>query len=142
MFTCSCDDEIEEDASLNLDSVETHSSMDRSRKLDVGDRDQGTLFYEPPCFPSPDLPFLSCNLIQSREDLQKEYSPLDIRQHTMSCMNCYSPYRLSDSTSRDDSPHGVSKSAAKRFQGTPSILNKRLREFYSPLHDRKCGKKL
>ncbi|KAI3992646.1 hypothetical protein MKX01_007968 [Papaver californicum] len=157
-----CDDDIEKDrlplnpnwvkdaskpvpvdifASLNLDGVETHSSVDKSIKHDVEDRDQGTLFYEPPRFPSLDLPFLSCDLIQSGGDLQQAYSPLGIRQHTMSSMNCYSPYRLFDSPSRDDSPDGVLKSAAKSFQGTPSILKKRPREFFSPLQDRKCGKK-
>ncbi|KAI3893037.1 hypothetical protein MKW92_025990 [Papaver armeniacum] len=106
-----CDDDIEKDASFNLGSVETHSSVDKSRKLDVGDRDQGTLFYEPPQFPSLD-------------------------------MHCYSPKRLFNSPSQDDSSDGVLKSAAKRFQGFPSILNKRPRGFYSPLPDRKCGKKL
>ncbi|KAI3877715.1 hypothetical protein MKW98_020196 [Papaver atlanticum] len=157
-----CDDDIEKDclplnpnwvkdaskpvpvdifASLNLDGVETHASMDKGRKDDVEDPDQGTLFYEPPRFPSLDLPFLSCDLIQSGGDLQQAYSPLGIRQHTMSSMNCYSPYRLFDSPSRDDSPDGVLKSAAKSFQGTPSILKKRPREFFSPLQDRKCGKK-
>ncbi|KAF9681134.1 hypothetical protein SADUNF_Sadunf06G0193900 [Salix dunnii] len=102
----------------------------------------GGLYYEPPRFPSLDIPFLSCDLIQSGSDMQQEYSPLGIRQLMMSSMNCITPFRLWDSPSRDGSPDAVLKSAAKTFTGTPSILKKRNRDLLSPLSERRCDKKL
>lgn len=102
----------------------------------------GALCYEPPRFPSLDIPFFSCDLIQSGSDMQQEYSPLGIRQLMMSSMNCISPFRLWDSPSRDKSPEAVLKSAAKTFTGTPSILKKRTRDLLSPLSDRRTDKKL
>lgn len=104
--------------------------------------DAGALCYEPPRFPSFDIPFLSCDLIQSGGDMQQEYSPLGIRQLMMSSMNCITPFRLWDSPSRDDSPDAVLKSAAKTFTGTPSILKKRNRDLLSPLSERRYDKKL
>lgn len=106
-------------------------------------QDEGTLFYEPPRFPSLDIPFFSCDLIQSGSDMQQEYSPLGIRQLTMSSMTCLTPFRLWDSPSRDDSPDAVLKSAAKTFTGTPSILKKRHRDLLSPspLSERRSDKK-
>ncbi|XP_041019338.1 transcription factor MYB3R-1 isoform X4 [Juglans microcarpa x Juglans regia] len=105
-------------------------------------QDAGALCYEPPRFPSLDIPFLSCDLIQSGGDTQQEYSPLGIRRLMMSSMNCVTPFRLWDSPSRDNSPDAVLKSAAKTFTGTPSILKKRHRELLSPLSDRRSDKKL
>ncbi|XP_015573142.1 transcription factor MYB3R-1 isoform X2 [Ricinus communis] len=104
-------------------------------------QDAGALCYEPPRFPSLDIPFLSCELIQSSNDIQQEYSPLGIRQLMMSSMNCITPFRLWDSPSRDDSPNAVLKTAAKTFT-TPSILKKRNRDLLSPLSDRRLDKKL
>lgn len=105
-------------------------------------KDKGALCYEPPRFPSVDVPFFSCDLVQSGSDMQQEYSPLGIRQLMMSSMNCLTPFRLWDSPVRDDSPDAVLKSAAKTFTGTPTILKKRHRELFSPLSDRRCDKKL
>lgn len=105
-------------------------------------KDTGALCYEPPRFPSLDVPFFSCDLIQSGCDMQQEYSPLGIRQLMMSSTNCLTPFRLWDSPTRDDSPDAVLKSAAKTFTGTPTILKKRHRELFSPLSDRRCDKKL
>ena len=102
----------------------------------------GALCYEPPRFPSFDVPFFSCDLVQSGGELQQEYSPLGIRQLMMPSMNCLTPFRLWDSPTRGDSPDAVLKSAAKTFTGTPSILKKRHRELLSPLSDRRNGKKL
>ncbi|KAJ6994907.1 transcription factor MYB3R-1-like [Populus alba x Populus x berolinensis] len=102
----------------------------------------GGLCYEPPRFPCLDIPFLSCDLIQSGSDMQQEYSPLGIRQLMMSSMNCITPFRLWDSPSRDGSPDAVLKSAAKTFTGTPSILKKRNRDLLSPLSERRGDKKL
>ncbi|RHN77713.1 putative transcription factor MYB-HB-like family [Medicago truncatula] len=101
----------------------------------------GALCYEPPRFPSLDIPFLSCDLVQSGGDMQQEFSPLGIRQFMMSSMNCMTPSRLWDSPSRDDSPEALLKSAAKTFAGTPSILKKRCRDLLSPLSDKRIGKK-
>lgn len=102
----------------------------------------GSLCYEPPRFPSLDIPFFSCDLIQPSNDMQQEYSPLGIRQLMMSSISCISPFRLWDSPSRDKSPDAVLKSAAKTFTSTPSILKKRCRDLLSPLSDRRIDKKL
>ncbi|GMJ15888.1 myb domain protein 3r-4, myb domain protein 3R4 [Hibiscus trionum] len=106
------------------------------------EQDVGGLCYEPPRFPGLDIPFFSCDLIPSGNDVQQEYSPLGIRQLMMSSMNCISPFRLWDSPSRDGSPDVVLKSAAKTFTGTPSILKKRHRDLLSPLSERRREKKL
>ncbi|KAL5558813.1 hypothetical protein UlMin_035024 [Ulmus minor] len=101
----------------------------------------GGLYYEPPRFPSFDMPFFSCDLVQSGSEMQQEYSPLGIRQ-LMSSANCLTPFRLWDSPTRDNSPEALLKSAAKTFTGTPSILKKRHRDLLSPLSDRRSDKKL
>lgn len=106
------------------------------------EQDTGALCYEPPRFPSLEMPFLSCDLIQTGGDMQQEFSPLGIRQFMMSSMNCLTPFRLWDSPSRDDSPDALLKSAAKTFTGTPSILKKRNRDLLSPLSDKRIDKKL
>ncbi|CAM8952791.1 unnamed protein product [Rhodiola kirilowii] len=106
------------------------------------EQDGGCLYYEPPRFPSLDVPFFSCDLVQSSNDLQQEYSPLGIRQLMMSSMNCLSPFRLWDPPSRENSPDALLKSAAKTFSGTPSILKKRHRDLLSPLSDRRKDKRL
>ncbi|KAL4282823.1 hypothetical protein GQ457_16G001070 [Hibiscus cannabinus] len=106
------------------------------------EQDAVGLCYEPPRFPGLDIPFFSCDLIPSSNDVQQEYSPLGIRQLMMSSMNCISPFRLWDSPSRDGSPDVVLKSAAKTFTGTPSILKKRHRDLLSPLSERRREKKL
>ncbi|XP_073147297.1 transcription factor MYB3R-1-like isoform X2 [Henckelia pumila] len=102
-------------------------------------KDSGALFYEPPRFPSLDIPFFSCDLIQSGSDMHQEYSPLGIRQLMISSMT---PFKLWDSPTRDDSPHAVLKSAAKSFTTTPSILKKRHRDLVSPLSEQRGEKKL
>ncbi|MED6110735.1 hypothetical protein PIB30_045596 [Stylosanthes scabra] len=104
--------------------------------------DTGALCYEPPRFPSMDIPFFSCDLVQSGSDMQQEFSPLGIRQFMMSSMNCLTPFRLWDSPSCDKSPDALLKTAAKTFTGTPSILKKRHRDFLSPLSDKRVDKKL
>ncbi|KAL4590722.1 hypothetical protein LXL04_003663 [Taraxacum kok-saghyz] len=102
--------------------------------------DSGVLSYDPPRFPSLDVPFLSCDLAQYGGDM---YSPLGIRRLMMSSMNCLSPYRLWESPSRAAaSPEAVLKSAAKAFTGTPSILKKRNRDLCSPLSEKRCEKKV
>ncbi|XP_039044294.1 transcription factor MYB3R-4-like [Hibiscus syriacus] len=105
------------------------------------EQDTGGLYYEPPRFPGMDIPFFSCDLRPSGNDVQLEYSPLGIRQLMMSSMNCISPFRLWDSPSSDGSPDVVLKSAAKTFTGTPSILKKKHRDLLSPLSERRREKK-
>ncbi|CAH9064622.1 unnamed protein product [Cuscuta epithymum] len=104
-------------------------------------RDPGGLCYEPPRFPSLDVPFFSCDLIQSGTDMQQEYSPLGIRQLMMSSTNCLTPFKLWDSPTRDTSPDAVLKSAAKTFSCTPSILKKRHRDLLSPMSEKRSEKK-
>ncbi|KAI9191105.1 hypothetical protein LWI28_003648 [Acer negundo] len=124
------------------DAMMACPSVDVKLEAQTEQQDTGALCYEPPRFPSLDIPFFSCDLIQSGSDMQQEYSPLGIRQLMMSSMNCISPFRLWDSPSRDNSPEAVLKSAAKTFTGTPSILKKRHRDLLSPLSDRRNDKKL
>ncbi|KAF8400803.1 hypothetical protein HHK36_014105 [Tetracentron sinense] len=123
-------------------SMGTLPSLDDSTTVFTEQQDSGSLFYDPPRFPSFDIPFFSCDLIPSGGELQQAYSPLGIRQLMMSSMNCSTPYTLWDSPSRNDSPDIVLKSAAKSFVSTPSILKKRNRELLSPLHESKSDKKL
>ncbi|XP_010526116.1 PREDICTED: myb-related protein 3R-1-like isoform X2 [Tarenaya hassleriana] len=102
------------------------------------DKDTGALCYEPPRFPSAEIPFFSCDLAPSSSDLQQEYSPFGIRQLMVSSMNCMAPFRLWDSPSRDGT-----NDTAKFFNGPPSILKKkRQRDLLSPLLDRRKDKKL
>ncbi|KAH9605827.1 hypothetical protein KSS87_000606 [Heliosperma pusillum] len=109
------------------------------------EQEVGTLCYEPPRFPSLDIPFFSCDLAQSGNDAQQDFSPLGIRQ-LMSSASSLTPYKLWDSPSSDDSPEALLKSAAKTFARTPSILKKRHRDLLSPLspfserrYDKKTG---
>ncbi|URD88852.1 Myb-like DNA-binding domain [Musa troglodytarum] len=103
-------------------------------------QDSGALFYEPPRFPSLEIPFVSCDLIPS-VDLQQAYSPLGIRQLMMSSVSCSKPYSLWDSPSHDESPDALLKSAAKSFMCTPSIMKKRQRELSSPIVEQRTDKK-
>ncbi|KAF0917339.1 hypothetical protein E2562_017512 [Oryza meyeriana var. granulata] len=102
-------------------------------------QDEGALFYEPPRFPSLDVPFVCCDLITSG-DLQ-EYSPLGIRQLMRSTINVCTPMRLWGSPTHDESPDVLLKSAAKSFICTPSILKKRNRDLLSPIPDKRMEKK-
>ncbi|XP_074317504.1 transcription factor MYB3R-1-like [Silene latifolia] len=109
------------------------------------EQEVGTLCYEPPRFPSLDIPFFSCDLAQSGNDAQQDFSPLGIRQ-LMSSASSVTPFKLWDSPSSDDSPEALLKSAAKTFARTPSILKKRHRDLLSPLspfserrYDKKTG---
>ncbi|XP_019438403.1 PREDICTED: myb-related protein 3R-1-like isoform X1 [Lupinus angustifolius] len=124
------------------DAKQTCYPADGKPNVHTEPENTGSLCYKPPCFPSLDIPFLSCDLIQPGGDMQQEFSPLGIRQLMMSSMNCLSPFRLWDSPSRNDSPDALLKSAAKTFIGTPSILKKRHRGLLSPLSDKRIEKKL
>ncbi|KAG7020315.1 Transcription factor MYB3R-4 [Cucurbita argyrosperma subsp. argyrosperma] len=123
-------------------TAQSFPSFSERENTQSDQQDVGALCYEPPRFPSLDVPFLSCDLAApSTSDMQQEYSPLGIRQLMMSSMNCLTPFRLWNSPSRDDSPDAVLKSAAKTFTNTPSILKKRHREFFSPLSEKQRDKK-
>ncbi|KAI5021548.1 hypothetical protein ZWY2020_058278 [Hordeum vulgare] len=98
------------------------------------------LCYEPPCFPSIKIPFLSCELISS-SDLP-EYSPLGIRQLLRPSMSFSTPLRLWSSPTCDRSPDNLLKSAAKSSVCTQSILKKRQRELPSPIPDVRLAKKM
>jgi len=128
---------IMEEARDNLNGTSEEKTNVHTEK-----EDSGSLCYEPPRFPSLDIPFFSCDLVQSGVDMQQEFSPLGIRQFMMSSMNCLTPFRLWDSPSHGDSPDALLKSAAKTFTGTPSILKKRHRDLLSPLSDKRIDKKL
>ncbi|XP_042035727.1 transcription factor MYB3R-1-like isoform X2 [Salvia splendens] len=120
---------------LNIDS-----SCCSSKEKDSADQqDSGALFYEPPRFPKLDIPFFSCDLIQSCSDMHQEYSPLGIRQLMLSSM---SPFKLWDSPTREGSPVVALKSAVKSFTSTPSILRKRHHDLLSPSSEKRDEKKL
>ncbi|KAL6985406.1 hypothetical protein U1Q18_018781, partial [Sarracenia purpurea var. burkii] len=129
-------------SSGQLNNVQTCSSMDENAIVPTEQQDTGALFYEPPRFPSLEIPFFSCDLVQSGNDMQQEYSPFGIRQLMISSVNCLTPFRLWDSPTRDDSPDAVLKSAAKTFTCTPSILKKRNRDLVSPISEKRIEKKL
>lgn len=124
------------------DAGQTCYPMDEKANVNTELVDTGALCYEPPRFPSLDIPFFSCDLIQSGGDMQQEFSPLGIRRLTMSSMNYPTPLRLWDSPRRDNSPDALLKSAAKTFTSTPSIFKKRHRDLLSPLSDKRIDKKL
>ncbi|KAL7598188.1 hypothetical protein Lser_V15G22042 [Lactuca serriola] len=133
---------VDDNSGFQENVTQTHPSNDESHVLQT-EMNPGFLSYEPPQFPSSDIPFFSCDLIQSGGELHHEYSPLGIRQLMMtSSMSCFSPCRLWDSPSRDDPPEVVLKNAAKTFMCTPSIMKKRNRELLSPLSEKRCGKKV
>ncbi|KAJ8433365.1 hypothetical protein Cgig2_020445 [Carnegiea gigantea] len=128
------------------DSQQTRPSVVQQAVERTSGQEGGTLCYEPPRFPSLDVPFFSCDLAQSGPDVLQDYSPLGIRQLMMSSTNILTPFKLWDSPSSDDSPDAVLKSAAKTFACTPSILKKRHRDLLSPLspfserrYDKKIG---
>ncbi|KAF7035948.1 hypothetical protein CFC21_046724 [Triticum aestivum] len=127
------------------DAEEPAASMAKEPPLAQGEaasdekQDKGALFYEPPRFPSMDVPFVSCDLVTSG-DLQ-EYSPLGIRQLMRSTMSVTTPLRLWGSPTHDESPDVVLKSAAKSFISTPSILKKRQRDLSSPTPEKRMERK-
>ncbi|XP_028781320.1 transcription factor MYB3R-1 isoform X2 [Neltuma alba] len=124
------------------DAMQTCNPMDEKADVQTGQEDTGSLCYEPPRFPSLDIPFFSCDLIQHGGDMQQDFSPLGIRRLMMSSVNSPTPLMLWDSPSRDDSPDALLRSAAKTFTSTPSILKKRRRDLLSPLSDKRIEKKL
>ncbi|GMH10812.1 hypothetical protein Nepgr_012653 [Nepenthes gracilis] len=113
------------------ESQQIRPSVGESPAMLIEEQESGSLCYEPPRFPSFDIPFFSCDLAQSGMDVQQEYSPLGIRQLMMSSVSSLTP--LWDSPSSDGSPDAVLRSAAKTFTCTPSILKKRHRDLLSPL---------
>ncbi|KAJ0247360.1 Transcription factor MYB3R-1 [Hirschfeldia incana] len=132
--------------SLKLAPLNIFSSPARVKKnhFPIADKpaekDKGTLCYEPPRFPSADIPFFSCDLAPSSSYSRQEYSPFGIRQLMISSMNCTTPSRLWDSPCRDKTPDVMPKDAAKSFSGASSILRKRHRDFLSPVLDRRKEK--
>jgi myb proto-oncogene protein len=134
--------------SLKLVPLNSFSSPSRVNKIyfpiddKPAEKDKGALCYEPPRFPSADIPFFSCDLVPSNSDLRQEYSPFGIRQLMISSMNCTTPLRLWDSPCHDRSPDVMLNDTAKSFSGAPSILKKRHRDLLSPVLDRRKDKKL
>ncbi|CAA2997911.1 myb-related 3R-1-like [Olea europaea subsp. europaea] len=114
-------------------------SRDKDPVLTDEQNDCGALFYDSPCFPSLDIPFFSCDLVQPGSDMQQGYSPLGIRQLMISSLNSFKWW---DSPSREDSSDAVQKSIAKTFTDAPSILKKRRRDLVSPLSENRSLKQL
>uniref|UniRef100_A0A7N2KVY6 Uncharacterized protein n=1 Tax=Quercus lobata TaxID=97700 RepID=A0A7N2KVY6_QUELO len=129
--------------SVNSDSMQLLPSMDENGATAYKDRrGSGSLCYEPPCFPSLDIPSLNFDPIASGGDIQQAYSPLGIRQLLMRPMNLSSPCSLWDSPSHKSTPEAILKNASKSFTCTPTIMKKRLRDFLSPVEETKGDKKL
>ncbi|KAL5729202.1 hypothetical protein ACHQM5_002182 [Ranunculus cassubicifolius] len=140
---CSNANIVENFGAVSLESEGNICSIEENTPVKTHQQeDSEALFYEPPRFPSLELPFFSCDLINSGGDLQQAYSPLGIRQLMMSSGNCSTPFNLWDSPSRDDSPDFFLKNAARSFLCTPSILKKRQRELMSPIQEQKSDKKV
>ncbi|KAL6619942.1 hypothetical protein ACP70R_035081 [Stipagrostis hirtigluma subsp. patula] len=131
--------DVEQSSSEPIANIRKDTSSNHDEAA-VGDKENGgALCYEPPFFPSFEVPFVSCDLVTS-SDLP-EYSPLGIRQLMKSSIN-FTPVRLWGSPACDGSPDAVLKSAAKSFECTPSIMKKRPRELSSPSPDSRTDKKL
>ncbi|CAH2077158.1 unnamed protein product [Thlaspi arvense] len=134
--------------SLKLIPLNSFSSPSRVTKIyfpiddKPAEKDKGSLCYEPPRYPSADIPFFSCDLVPSSSDLRQEYSPFGIRQLMISSMNCTTPLRLWDSPRHDGSPDVMLKDASKSYTGAPSILKKRQQDLLSPVLDRRNEKRL
>ncbi|XP_039836143.1 transcription factor MYB3R-1-like isoform X4 [Panicum virgatum] len=126
---------LEPTAYIGKEALSSHGDSVLSEKEDAG-----ALCYEPPCFASFEVPFVSCELVTS-SDLP-EYSPLGIRELMRSSLNFPTPVRLWGSPTRDGSPDAVLKNAAKSFVCTPSIMKKRPRDLSSPTPDIRNEKKL
>ncbi|XXG45787.1 hypothetical protein AAC387_Pa02g0775 [Persea americana] len=122
----------------NRDAIGNHSRMEGSSNPHTEKWGSEYLSYEPPRFPSLEIPFVNCDLISSGDEA---YSPLGIRRLMMSSMNCSTPYSLWDSSIDDENSDASLNGAAKSFICTPSILKKRNRDLLSPLQERKCDKK-
>ncbi|KAM7258122.1 hypothetical protein ACFE04_013863 [Oxalis oulophora] len=131
---------------IPVNNFSSGSDIAKSSSMDCSpDLNTENACYDPLCFPSLDIPFLSCDLIQAGSDSsEQEFSPLGIRQLMMSSsMNCITPLRLWDSPSLgDNSPDALLRSVAKTFNRTPKILKKRNRDLLTPLSDRRIDKKL
>ncbi|KAG9156103.1 hypothetical protein Leryth_023833 [Lithospermum erythrorhizon] len=119
----------------SVSSHDVQHSMGQDSVVEDEHKDSGNLCYEPPRFPSLDIPFLCCDLIQSGSDMLQEFSPLGTRQF-WSSVN-----RFWDSPSGERSPDAVLKSASKSYLCTPSILRKRNRDLVSPLSQTRLEKK-
>ncbi|XP_023634618.1 transcription factor MYB3R-1 isoform X2 [Capsella rubella] len=134
--------------SLKLVPLNSFSSPSRVNRIyfpiddKPAEKDKGALCYEPPRFPSADIPFFSCDLVPSNSDLRQEYSPFGIRQLMISSMNCTTPLRLWDSPCHERSPDVMLNDATKSLSNAPSILKKRHRDLLSPVLDRRKDKKL
>ncbi|CAN6349346.1 unnamed protein product [Urochloa humidicola] len=130
---------------LEKSCLEPTANIGQGTLLSQGDtvlsekEDAGALCYEPPCFSSFEVPFVSCELVTS-SDLP-EYSPLGIRELMRSSLSFPTPVRLWGSPTRDGSPDAVLKNAAKSFVKTPSIMKKRPRDLSSPSPGVRCEKK-
>ncbi|CAM0957340.1 unnamed protein product [Alopecurus aequalis] len=129
-----------EESSLELTTMGRAASPIHGESVIAKKQHSETLCYEFPCFPSIQVPFVSCELVSSN-DIQ-EFSPLGIRELMRSSMNFSTPLRLWSSPTRDRSPDAVPKSAAKSFICTPSIMKKRERELPSPIPDVRRAKKM
>src|SRR6185312_16645882 len=72
---------------IGKEALSSHGDSVLSEKENAG-----ALCYEPPCFASFEVPFVSCELVTS-SDLP-EYSPLGIRELMRSSLNFPTPVRL------------------------------------------------
>ncbi|KAL6344699.1 hypothetical protein AAG906_002605 [Vitis piasezkii] len=124
------------------DIMKNFLSTDEKPIMHTEQIDSGDIFNETCCFPSLDVPFFSCDLIESDSSHQQEYSPLGVRKLMMSPMDCFSPLGLWDSPSQDVSHETDLKNAAKTFASSPHILKKRHHELLTPSSQKRCEKKL
>lgn len=122
----------------NRDAIGNHTNMDSSANPHTEKQGSESLSYEPPRFPTLEIPFVNCDLISSGDEA---YSPLGIRRLMMSSMNCSTPYSLWDSSIDEENSDAALNGVAKSFIRNPSILRKRNRDLVSPLQERKSDKK-
>ncbi|KAI5073204.1 hypothetical protein GOP47_0011217 [Adiantum capillus-veneris] len=128
---------------LGLEEVELVDWQDDQGELDsdMVSAESESLFYEPPKFPNLELPFTNYD-VMSCGYVQQAYSPLGVRQMFVSAVNCSTPSKSPwDSPGAEGSPQAVLRIAARSFGGTPSILKKRQRETFTPVHETSCLQK-
>ena len=124
---------------LQIQPADKESS--RSKPMHTEQIDSGDIFNGTTCFPSLDVPFLSCDLIQSDSNHQEEYSPLGVQQLMMSPTDCFSSFGLCQSPSQDFSHQTDLKNATKTLACSPYILKKRHHELLTPSSQKRCEKK-
>lgn len=125
---------------MNSDTLQIISLKDEGTTVQNKGQSLGTLCYEPPRFPSVEIPFVSYDLIASGRDIQQASSPLGIRQLLISSINLAKACGLSIPPNLDDTSDSKLKSASISLTHSPSIVISQPHELLSPSEEAKGEK--